>query len=127
MNGRRILVHVIMPVGADKLAGDKRVIILRAAERIGVAVSIPAYDFRAPDAALGKALDDIERAECILADLTYERPSCYYELGFAEAHGKPIAIVAALGTAIHQTTARSTLRVYRDLGDYGLIVEDALH
>ncbi|MDQ6892655.1 MAG: nucleoside 2-deoxyribosyltransferase [Acidobacteriota bacterium] len=39
--------------------------------------------------------DEIERAQFLVADLTDERPSCYFEAGFAEGHGKPVIYVAS--------------------------------
>jgi nucleoside 2-deoxyribosyltransferase len=126
VSGQRVLVQVIMPVGADALARQKCELIIRAAERVGVLASTPTYDPLTPDTSLRETLRDIESAECVLVDLTFERPSCYYELGFAEALRKPITIIAAIGTAIHQTTARPTVRNYRDIKDYGQVVENAL-
>ncbi len=36
----------------------------------------------------------IKSSRLVVADLTYERPNCYYELGFAAAVGKPCIIAA---------------------------------
>lgn len=43
----------------------------------------------------------IVRASIIIADLTSERPNCYYEVGFAHALGKPVIILAQEGTTRH--------------------------
>ncbi|MBX3608330.1 MAG: hypothetical protein KF871_00425 [Hydrogenophaga sp.] len=38
---------------------------------------------------------EIARAQFVVADLTDERPSCYFEAGYAEALGKPIVYFAS--------------------------------
>lgn len=48
-----------------------------------------------------KIFEYIEKAEIIVADLSYERPNCYYELGYAKALGKEMIIIAKQGTKIH--------------------------
>lgn len=52
---------------------------------------------------------EIQKANFIIADLTDERPSCYFEAGYADALGKPIIYIASrdsvlkpgTGTKIH--------------------------
>jgi len=48
-----------------------------------------------------KIIECINRAHVIIADLTYERPNVYYELGYARAKGKKIIHTAKKGTKIH--------------------------
>ena len=44
---------------------------------------------------VGRIKDEIRRAHFIVADLTDERPSCYFEAGYAEALGRPTIYVAS--------------------------------
>ena len=46
-------------------------------------------------------LEEIGRSEIILADLSGEKPNCYYEAGFAHALGKEVIFTARKGTSIH--------------------------
>lgn len=43
----------------------------------------------------------IVRSSIVVADLTDERPNCYYEVGFAHSLGKPVIILAQDGTTRH--------------------------
>jgi hypothetical protein len=46
-------------------------------------------------------VDQIKRADYLVADLTHERPNCYYELGYAHALGKRVIVTARKGATIH--------------------------
>jgi hypothetical protein len=46
-------------------------------------------------------LEEIARSELVIADLTDERPNCYYEAGFAHAIGKEIIFTIKKGSSIH--------------------------
>jgi nucleoside 2-deoxyribosyltransferase len=45
--------------------------------------------------------DSIRRAYFVVADMTLDRPNCYYEVGFAHALGKPAILLARKGTTLH--------------------------
>jgi hypothetical protein len=49
--------------------------------------------------------DEIRRAMFVIVDLTDERPSCYFEAGFAEGLGIPTIYVASKQSVIHPGTA----------------------
>lgn len=46
-------------------------------------------------------LSEISRSEIVFADLSGERPNCYYEAGFAHAIGKEMIFTVRKGTPIH--------------------------
>lgn len=51
-----------------------------------------------------KIAEQIEEAELIICDLTYERPNVYYELGYAHGvgnRGDRVLLIAREGTEIH--------------------------
>lgn len=46
-------------------------------------------------------VEEISKSEVVLADLSGERPNCYYEAGFAHALGKEMIFTIKKGTPIH--------------------------
>lgn len=58
-------------------------------------------NYRGDTMILTKIVENIKKAEIIVADLSYERPNCYFELGYAMAMGKRIIITAKKDTHIH--------------------------
>jgi len=50
--------------------------------------------------------DEIKKSQFIVADLTDERPSCYFECGYAEASNKPVIYIASKESVI--TPGKST-------------------
>ena len=116
--------YIISPVGADPDFATKRAIVAAAAGSFGVKALFPLD--REPGVALERASDDIRKAKFVLADLTYERPSCYFELGLAEATGVDVGIIAKKGTPIHQVGYASQVNFYRDITDYKRLIMQLL-
>jgi nucleoside 2-deoxyribosyltransferase len=48
--------------------------------------------------------EEIRKANFIVADLTDERPSCYFEVGYAEALGVPVIHLASKQSVIYPGT-----------------------
>lgn len=98
-------VFVVMPIQGDKYGEqneqriheefNKRFIAVEKALSRKKCVAIR-IDKEVPLDDLVKRIKlEIERAQFIVADLTDERPSCYFEAGYAEALRKPIIYVAS--------------------------------
>jgi hypothetical protein len=118
--------HVIMPVGSDPDWQEKATAIKQAAVRNGVSVRFPDYVPKAPVFRLIDLKRELAGAAFVLADLTLERPSCYYELGLAEALGLRVCLVAESETPIHQSAARSEVRYFRNLVEFDVVVDRAI-
>lgn len=50
--------------------------------------------------------DEIARAQFVIADMTDERPSCYFEAGYAEALRRPVIYIASKESVI--STGKAT-------------------
>lgn len=114
MNSRYF--YVIMPVRSDTSATAKRLLIEQLADRYGLSAKFSEYANNKFSFDLGKFKEELISACFVLVDLSLERPSCYYELGVVEALGRPVELVAAEGTPIHQSAGRAQLTHYKDLG-----------
>lgn len=124
-----VRVYVIMPVSCDPRFQDKRHILEQNALAEQIELRFPMDRLRDyPDGSvdLQCALDDLKTAAGVIVDLSYERPSCYYELGLAEAVGAPVTILAATGTDIHQAAARQDVLFYGDLAEYTNCITHAM-
>ena len=119
-------IYVIMPVGADVAANEKRSIIEQCAKRHNVVAHFPMDRLKFehdPKNALRESIEQIRRSRLVLADLSLERPSCYYELGVAETTGTPVTIIARSGTDIHQSMNRSKTRFYDNMVSYERLID----
>lgn len=74
--------------------------------------------------------DLIERAEFLICDLTNERPSVYYELGYAHGVGneaEDILLIAQQGTILHFDVAPLRVRYYINAEDLRTIISSELN
>jgi hypothetical protein len=56
--------------------------------------------------------DEIKKSQFIIADLTDERPSCYFEVGFAEALKRPVIYIASKESVI---SPKSQTKIHFDI------------
>lgn len=107
-------VLIIMPVGSDPEHDRRRAAIERGVTHAGFEAQFPSYELESPQFDMRVFADQLRQATVVLADLSGERPSCYFELGFAQALGCNTLMLAEGGTPIHQSAARETLTYYSD-------------
>lgn len=68
----------------------------------------------------------LKECDFAIADLSYERPSCYYEIGFLQALEKRVYMICKSGTSLHQVLHSEQVRPYSDLDSYYSIVSDIM-
>jgi hypothetical protein len=116
-------IFIIMPIGSNPCMEIKSDIIQKITKTYGYQTDIPLYDLKNPTFDLDLLINQINKSSFVIADLSYERPSCYYELGIAETLHKKIYALAESGTNLHQTTLREKVIFYKNIEDFRNQVE----
>jgi len=113
---------MITPRSSDPLFQGKRQIVEKVSNHCGIKVhystGYPVYSDQ--DSQQSAAL--LQNSDFCIADLSYERPSCYFETGLAQCKGKPIDLIAQAGTTIHQVFNRDGVKFFKDLSDYETLI-----
>lgn len=114
---------IIMPVGSDEQFEEKRQAVSDILTKRGHSAHFP-LDGVLPEEPtrqvpfnLQSALDVLSSVDVVIADLSLERPSCYYELGLAQALGKRTILIAQKGSRLHQAAGSQSVRFY-DTNEY---------
>jgi hypothetical protein len=120
-------VQAILPGVLDPDAAVKRQIWTDAEQRYGVDVRLPPTLLSSSSAFdLSGTLTELRSCQLVVADLTFERPSCYFELGLAQALGIPSIIISMPSTLRHQHGPALEEHMYSSLDEYREIVQRIL-
>ena len=117
---------MITPQRTDPLFEEKKHIVESVSAQFRVNANYaPGYSvYSALD--IKKSIQLLKSADFFIADLSYERPSCYFEVGFVQSIEKPIDLIALTGTIIHQVLGRESLRFYKDLNEYEFLIKSII-
>lgn len=63
------------------------------------------------------------QSDYFIIDLSLERPSCYYELGYLQAQNKKIFMIARSDETIHQLLNRDEIMFFSDLNEYERLIK----
>jgi len=91
---------VIMRFGDSVLDDVYELVFKRAAMEFGL-TSLRVDEVEDSETISHQVLKSIDRSLVIIADLTDERPNCYYEVGYADARGKQVILTAREGHKVH--------------------------
>lgn len=79
--------------------------------------ALTADDIEHDEAITDRILDEIETSEFLIADLTYERPNVYYEIGQAHARNKRVILFRRKDTKLHFDVAHRNCPEYENTTD----------
>lgn len=113
-----------MPVASDPEYHSKRSVIDGVASDFGLATLFPLDT--GSEFSLDVTITELRESDYIIADLSNERPSCYYELGLAQALHKPVFVFASVGTTIHQLADRKSVAYYDGLAALRDLLKNAI-
>jgi nucleoside 2-deoxyribosyltransferase len=107
-------VFIVMPIQGDEYGGQEQQRVLAAFDsrfaaleetlrKLGcVAIRI---DKEQPlEGMVERIKTEINRSAFVVADFTDERPSCYYEVGYADGQGIPVICIASQESVLHPGT-----------------------
>ena len=112
----------IGPWRLDPNSYEKRQIISEECAQQGWAPIWPAGVDNLDSFQFDKWISQVQGATLVLADLTLERPSCYFELGCVEAMKTAVVVIAESGTPIHQTSHQNSVIYYSDMNEYLAVI-----
>jgi len=119
------VLQVILPIGSDPNPARRREAIATGALASNYAATFPEYGLDKPFS-VTRARSEILASQAVLADLTLSRPSCYYEVGLAQALHSHVILIAEEGTVVHQVGDRDRVVFYDSIESLSACLREVL-
>lgn len=116
-------VFLIAPYNIDPDYNRKKHLIAELLKKVDCELVVAEDKLKNVSLSAEATLKLFQKCDFFIADLSFERPSCYYELGYLQALGKRIAVIAQSGSQIHQLQSKDNISYYNDLTTYKEIIE----
>lgn len=113
---------LITPFKSDSLFELKKSVIKRLAEKYNFSLLMANEESLKTGQYVRSSLEMIMQTDFVIADLSYERPSCYYELGYLQAMKKKVYLLAEQSTVIHQLLTPEQIIFYSNIKEYDDVI-----
>lgn len=121
------VIYFIMPVSSDSDFMTKRRSAQRVLDSLVANGHFPMEKGRLEeDLTVASIVAEMAAATQIVADLALERPSCYFEVGVAQAAGLTVDLIAPTDTPIHQVVGRRRVHYYSSPEEYEALLHQLL-
>ncbi|WP_145912278.1 hypothetical protein [Alloalcanivorax xenomutans] len=108
---------IMMPInGNDPQNEDIYAAYKDCLARFGI-VAVRADEIEHEDVITNRIIEEIKTSEFLVGDLTNERPSVYYEIGYAHALGRRVILYRKIGTSIHFDLAAYNCPEYKNISE----------
>lgn len=113
-------IFLITPYEVDSDFLTKKEIVKKCCLRFGFDLLLAESDNSGNPQSLDaeQTIERFREVDFFIADLSHERPSCYFEVGYVQSAKKNVCLIAKLDTLIHQVANRTNVKFYKDLKEY---------